>query len=226
MSPPQPSVARDPLPQPQRRGRETAELILDAAEDCFAEKGYAGTTLRDVADSVGIRIPSLYNHFPNKVALYSAVLKRGISPVLDLLTVTIEESQQGYPDPTRTISGVMDWLAQHPNLPRLVQYELLAGGDNLAPLLRDWLQPAIARSLEVLETTPAVERWRPEQIPYLLLAFFNIVVGHFTTSALTESWTPTPPRSKEGTVAAARFYGQLVETLLHHAPLLPQTDED
>ena len=218
--------ASDASPLPRRRGPETAERILDAAEDCFARKGYAGTTLRDVADRVGIRIPSLYNHFPNKGALYSAVLERGISPVLDLLSVTIEESQQGYPDPTRTIGGVMEWLAQHPNLPRLVQYELLAGGEQLAPLLGDWLQPAIARSLEVLETTPAVDRWRPDQIPYLLLAFFNIVVGHFTTSALTESLTPIPPLSKQGTLAAAQFYGQLVEVLLHDAPLLQNSTED
>ena len=38
-------------PAPRRRGRkglETAERILDAAEEVFAEKGYAGTTLREV----------------------------------------------------------------------------------------------------------------------------------------------------------------------------------
>ena len=54
----------------------TAERILDAAEDLFAEKGYSATSLGDVADRVGIRSPSLYNHFKNKEALYEAVLER------------------------------------------------------------------------------------------------------------------------------------------------------
>ena len=49
----------------------TAERILDAAEDLFAEKGYRATSLGDVADRVGIRSPSLYNHFRNKEALYA-----------------------------------------------------------------------------------------------------------------------------------------------------------
>ncbi len=41
----------------------TSDRILDAAEDIFAEKGYSATSLGDVADRVGIRSPSLYNHF-------------------------------------------------------------------------------------------------------------------------------------------------------------------
>ena len=48
----------------------TAERILDAAEDLFAQKGYSATSLGDVADRVGIRSPSLYNHFRNKEARY------------------------------------------------------------------------------------------------------------------------------------------------------------
>ena len=54
----------------------TSDRILDAAEDLFAEKGYSATSLGDVADRVGIRSPSLYNHFKNKEALYEAVLER------------------------------------------------------------------------------------------------------------------------------------------------------
>ena len=60
--------------------------LVEAATACFADRGYAGTTLRHVAELVGIRIPSLYNHFPNKESLYQAVLERGISPILQLLT--------------------------------------------------------------------------------------------------------------------------------------------
>ena len=56
--------------------RTTPDRILDAAEDLFAENGYSATSLADVADRVGIRSPSLYNHFKNKEALYQAVLER------------------------------------------------------------------------------------------------------------------------------------------------------
>ena len=46
---------------PTARGERTRERILDAAEEIFAERGFAGATLRDVAAAVGVRNPSLYN---------------------------------------------------------------------------------------------------------------------------------------------------------------------
>lgn len=219
-----PPLTSDTLPR--RRGPETADRILDAAEESFGRKGYAGTTLRDVADQVGIRIPSLYNHFPNKAALYAAVLERGISPVLALLSrsmQTDEAQAEATLDPKATVHAVMQWLALRPSLPRLIQYELLAGGEQLAPLLSDWLRPAMSQGLAMMETTPGVERWRSDEIPFLVMALFNIVVGHFTTSALTESLSPTPPLSDEGIEAAALLYGQLVEALLQEAPTSPET---
>ena len=56
--------------------KSTAERVLDVAEALFAEKGYKAASLGEVADGVGIRSPSLYNHFRNKEALYEAVLER------------------------------------------------------------------------------------------------------------------------------------------------------
>jgi len=217
MAPTAPTAAPH-APAPRRRsGQQTSDLILDAAEACFARKGYAGTTLRDVADGVGIRIPSLYNHFANKESLYAAVLERGMTPVLEVLSESVESPGTDYPDPGLVIRTMMELLGARPNLPRLVQYELLAGGQHLAPLLENWLRPAIAQSLAMLESTPAVDRWRPEQIPYLLVTFFNIVVGHFTTATLTENLTGTDPLSGPGIAASSAFYGEIFSALIQSA---------
>ena len=54
----------------------TRERILDAALQCFAEQGYSRTSLRQLAAHVGIRAPSLYNHFTNKREIMQALLER------------------------------------------------------------------------------------------------------------------------------------------------------
>lgn len=55
-------------------GQRTRQAILDAALDLFADKGYFGTSLRDVATVVGVRESALYNYFANKEALFEALI--------------------------------------------------------------------------------------------------------------------------------------------------------
>ncbi len=65
--------------------RDTRTRICERALDLFAEKGYAASTMKDIAAAVGMKDASLYNHFPGKQALFEAV----ISWQLDRLTATL-----------------------------------------------------------------------------------------------------------------------------------------
>ena len=185
---PSPSPPADPTTSAtQRKGERTAERILDAAEALFAERGYAGTTLRDVASEVGLRNPSLYNHFANKQALYAAVLERGLAPVLASLSEAVVGGKA--PDPAGIIEAVMHAVAQRPNLARLVLHETLAGGESLTPMLTEWIGPVLVRGQQMLKANPGASRWSDGQIPLIVLAFYNIVVGYFTTAALYQRLT-------------------------------------
>lgn len=53
---------------------DTRERILDAALTSFAEKGYSGTNLIDIAKSVGIVKSAIYRHFSSKEDLWNALI--------------------------------------------------------------------------------------------------------------------------------------------------------
>ena len=55
-------------------GQRTRQAILDAALELFSNKGYFGTSLRDVAAAVGVRESALYNYFKSKEALFDALI--------------------------------------------------------------------------------------------------------------------------------------------------------
>ena len=52
----------------------TKERILDAALTLFAEKGYNGTSVEQIANAVGIRAPSLYKHYKGKEDILNALI--------------------------------------------------------------------------------------------------------------------------------------------------------
>lgn len=55
-------------------GERTRQAILDAGLQTFAEKGYFGSSLRDIATLVGVRESAVYNYFSGKEALFRAIL--------------------------------------------------------------------------------------------------------------------------------------------------------
>jgi AcrR family transcriptional regulator len=59
----------------KEEARDTRRLILDAALDLFAEGGFAGTSMRQIARAVEVRESALYHHFPSKAAIFEALLQ-------------------------------------------------------------------------------------------------------------------------------------------------------
>jgi AcrR family transcriptional regulator len=209
---PRPSRARPDDERRTRRGAETAERILDAAEALFAERGYAATTLRDVAAAVGVQNPSLYNHFPSKEALYAAVLERGIRPVLDGLSRWVERS--GDADPGAITLEMMRLLADRPGLAKLIQHEILGGAEHVTPMLREWLGPVLGQARRMVEEGPAGRRWKPEQLPHLVVAMYQVIVGYFTAGPIFQELSGRPPLSEEALAEQARFLERMVPRLL------------
>jgi AcrR family transcriptional regulator len=58
------------------------DVVLDAALTLFARRGYHGTALSEIADSLGVRTPSLYNHMGSKHELLRTIVDRTTAGVL------------------------------------------------------------------------------------------------------------------------------------------------
>lgn len=79
-----------PRLQTQRRPGMTArDEILDAAGELFTTMGYAGTSTRSIAESVGIRQASLYHYFKTKDDILCALLSQTVTPTLSFIPVLL-----------------------------------------------------------------------------------------------------------------------------------------
>lgn len=71
--------ARRPRAAPRRRNR--LQSLLDAAAGVFAERGYAGSSVRDIVQPIGMLPGSMYYHFPTKEDLLVAVYREGVERI-------------------------------------------------------------------------------------------------------------------------------------------------
>jgi AcrR family transcriptional regulator len=67
----------------ERRLEHTRTLLLDAAEELFARKGFSGAALEDIADAAGYTRGAIYAHFGSKEELFLAVIERQRQRFLD-----------------------------------------------------------------------------------------------------------------------------------------------
>ena len=86
------------------RRSATRREILDAAWEVAHEKGVAAITLKDVADRVGMRPPSLYSHFASKNAIYDAMFGQAWQGCLDALRAAAD-SVPNDPRAAMTVMG-------------------------------------------------------------------------------------------------------------------------
>jgi AcrR family transcriptional regulator len=87
----------------QKRGRE--RRILLAATHFFSTKGYAETTMEDVAASARLAVGTLYNYFRSKPELLLAILQRETEELLAAAQQRVDDPSD---DPTDAIAAVID----------------------------------------------------------------------------------------------------------------------
>jgi AcrR family transcriptional regulator len=95
---PRPAVGRPPKRLPARKRRQQ---LLDVALRVFAAKGYAATTMDDIAEAAGVTKPLLYQHFASKRALYLEL----VDAVAQDLLQAIAQSTAGAAGPRQQVEA-------------------------------------------------------------------------------------------------------------------------
>lgn len=92
---------------------DTKEQIISVAERLFAERGFAGTTLRNVVSEAGANLAAVHYHFGSKEDLFRAVVARFARPVVEQELALLEQLQAGHEVPS--VEAILTALLK-PNL--------------------------------------------------------------------------------------------------------------
>src|SRR5712672_1759907 len=98
----------------RQRTTQLRQAMLEAAAQMFADRGYVGTNLRDVADALGMSRPGLYYHLPSKEKILEAIIEE-LTLSAESQLVEFAANQDGDPEEAlRLVMGAATlWLLDH-----------------------------------------------------------------------------------------------------------------
>ncbi len=134
---------------------ENERLILEAAEEVFAEYGFKGATTGMIAERAGLPKANLHYYFPTKLALYREVVENIFRIWLEAAD-TFDDCDDPEEALTRYINAKMDISRSHPMGSKVWANEIL----HKAPVIQDYLETTLG---EWTQTRVAViDRWIAE----------------------------------------------------------------
>jgi len=173
------------------RGKETRQAILRAAEAIFAERGYAGARMDDVAAEVGIKRASMVYYFRDKRSLYLALLQEIYGELLRRHREVVEKPGSGR---DRVFGFLEIWaghVAERPGSLRILMWESARVRRESADPLAAELAPILQVMTEVIRAGQRDGAFRDiDPLRFLMIvtgatAFLTLGMNALTPDATT-----------------------------------------
>ena len=156
-----------------RTGRER---VLAAAIETFAQGGYEGTSIRDIAEAAGLTSSLLFYHFKSKADLYIAVVESQLDRIVARLDRALAGATDAYSQLVAFTYVYLDcFIEEAPGLIVVNREYFLLPPDVGPPVGRRYHRDVIGRIEQILTLGVAEGRFRPLDAPVCAIAIDAIL---------------------------------------------------
>jgi AcrR family transcriptional regulator len=185
------------------------ERILSTAIVLFAQKGYSGLSMRQLAQAVDMSVAAIYHHFPDKNALYLEAVRFAFSDKEQIFAQVWESGCPAEEKLARFVRSLIDVMLQDRDFHRLMQREILEADPERMQLLA---QGVFNREFCLLMQLAA--ELAPEQDPHLVAtSVIGLAKYYVEYQPLLKNFPGRKPEHEIPEVAAAHITQLLLNGL-------------
>jgi AcrR family transcriptional regulator len=155
---------------------KTHQALIEASYRLFVTRGYHATTMRDIANEVGITAGSIYNHFTDKDQIIKEVLLT-YHPLIKVMPLLTEADGQSTEELIRDAAHrIVREVDRCPGILTLIAIEIIELENKHIPDLIKEIYPAIQNFLQRVYSGGAIIR--PQNKLTFFRAFFGMLLGY------------------------------------------------
>ncbi len=215
------------MARPADRKENTRDKILDAAENLFAQKGYSGASVKNIADQAGVTGAMIHYFFKSKEALYNAVLERVANELYEMGMHIISTQKPALERLELYIDSFYDYAEKHPNFACLTRMAVGAGDCvNTGRIIEEKFRPLFDLGERFIAKGVKDGLFKPINPKHLVSTFYSVFVSSFADAEVLSAMSginfDTP---KEKKARKAYLHELALRALGVDSKILPQKSE-
>ncbi len=175
----------------------TRDQIVSEARRLFANRGYDGTSLNDIAEAVGVRRPSLLHYFPSKESIYRETLDSALVEWAELVAAARANPLDGWEKVDAVLDASFQFFEDNPEIVRIVRREALTENGVVGIDLGAALRPYFDQAVAFLEGEMAAGRFRDHDAQQLILTGYGALLSYFSDAPLAQGLLGLDPLGEE-----------------------------
>lgn len=189
----------------ERNATETRRRLLDAAEQEFAAKGFAGVRLREVAQTAGVQQALIHHYFEDKEGLYRAVLDRAVEQVTENAWTILGQATSVEGLLGDFIDMLLRFCSSHGNLLAMLRMEALSGSTIVLDVIQAQSRPVFEAAERVLQAFQQKGQLRSDVPPSeIIVSVLALSLFPFLEAPLLQALWPTFRNDPENLEARKR----------------------